>query len=104
MIIPKIMDRIPPIRPVTPIPSIGMSKPPICFYIDYSKVYVMGDIHTNTVDGFWSLVKRGISGVNHAVSEKYLPNYLNEYVFRYNRREDESPMFESFLSQLLVSR
>jgi transposase-like protein len=69
-----------------------------------SKVYVMGDIHTNTVDGFWSLVKRGISGVNHAVSAKYLQNYLNEYAFRYNRREQEEPMFEAFLSQLVVSR
>lgn len=69
-----------------------------------SKVYVMGDIHTNTIDGFWSLIKRGISGVNHAVSAKYLPNYLNEYAFRYNRRDKEEPMFEAFLSQLLVAR
>jgi transposase len=69
-----------------------------------SKVYVMGDIHTNTIDGFWSLVKRGINGVNHAVSAKYLPSYLNEYAFRYNRRNEEEPMFEAFLSQLLVSR
>jgi len=67
-----------------------------------SKVYVMGDIHTNTVDGFWSLIKRGISGVNHAVSAKYLQNYLNEYAFRYNRREQEEPMFEAFLSQVVV--
>jgi transposase-like protein len=34
------------------------------------KVYVMGDVHTNTVEGFWSLIKRGISGVHHSVSEK----------------------------------
>ena len=63
-----------------------------------SKVYVMGDIHTNTIEGFWSLVKRGIGGVNHAVSAKYLQQYLNEYAFRYNRREQEQPMFESFLA------
>ena len=31
-------------------------------------MYVVGDVHTNTIEGFWSLVKRGISGVNHAVS------------------------------------
>lgn len=37
-----------------------------------SKVYAMGDIHSNTIEGLWSLVKRGISGVNHAVSAKYL--------------------------------
>jgi len=68
-----------------------------------SKVYVMGDVHTNTIEGFWSLVKRGISGVNHAVSEKYLQSYLNEYAFRYNRREQEEPMFTAFLKQLPVS-
>ena len=43
-----------------------------------SKVYVMGDVHTNTVEGFWSLLKRGISGVYHAVSDKYLQSYLDE--------------------------
>src|SRR5713226_3777893 len=37
-----------------------------------SKVYVMGDVHTNTIEGFWSLVKRGIGGVYHQVSQKYL--------------------------------
>lgn len=68
-----------------------------------SKVYVMGDIHTNTIDGFWSLVKRGISGVNHAMSSKYLPHYLNEYAFRYNRRDEEEPMFSAFLSQVVAS-
>lgn len=67
------------------------------------KVYVMGDAHTNTVEGFWSLVKRGINGVNHAVSAKYLQNYLNEYAFRYNRRQQEEPMFESFLGRLVAS-
>lgn len=65
-----------------------------------TKVYVMGDIHTNTIEGFWSLVKRGIGGVNHAVSAKYLQTYLNEYSFRYNRRHDEKPMFEAFLGQV----
>ena len=60
-----------------------------------AKVYVQGDAHTNTIEGFWSLVKRGISGVNHAVSEKYFQSYLNEYSFRYNRRDQEQPMFEA---------
>ena len=68
-----------------------------------SKVYVMGDAHTNTIEGFWSLVKRGISGVNHAVSKKYLQGYLNEYAFRYNRRQQEQPMFESFLAQVVLT-
>ena len=66
-------------------------------------VYVDGDASTNTMEGFWSLVKRGIGGVNHAVGARYLQSYLNEYAFRYNRRENEQPMFEAFLSQIVTS-
>ena len=66
-----------------------------------AKVYVQGDAHTNTIEGFWSLVKRGIGGVNHAVSEQYLQSYVNEYAFRYNRRDQEQPMFEAFLGQVV---
>lgn len=66
----------------------------------YSKVYVVGDIHTNTIEGFWSLVKRGINGVYHAVSPKYLQSYVNEYSFRYNHRDDETPMFKTFLYRI----
>jgi len=50
-------------------------------------VYVSGDVHTNTIEGFWSLVKRGIGGTHHAVSQKYLQGYLNEYAWRYNHRD-----------------
>jgi transposase len=50
-------------------------------------VYVSGDVHTNTLEGFWATVKRGISGNYHAVSAKYLQSYLDEFVFRYNNRE-----------------
>lgn len=64
------------------------------------KVYVVGDVHTNTVEGFWSLIKRGIGGVYHSVSQKYLQSYLDEYSFRYNRRFDTQPMFTSFLNQI----
>jgi transposase-like protein len=64
------------------------------------RIYVKGDIHTNTIDGFWSLVKRGISGTYHHVSPDYLQSYVNEYSFRYNHRKDEKPMFQSFLNQI----
>ena len=40
---------------------------------------MVGDVHTNTVEGFWSLVKRGLAGVYHQVSQKYLQSYLDEY-------------------------
>jgi transposase len=64
------------------------------------KVYVMGDVHTNTIEGFWSLIKGGIRGVYHSVGRHYLQTYLNEYSFRYNRRFDVQPMFLSFLQQV----
>ena len=63
-------------------------------------IYVMGNIHTQTIEGFWSLVKRGIGGVYHSVSKKYLQSYLDEYAFRYNRREAGQPMFVSLLEQV----
>lgn len=52
-----------------------------------AKIYVDGDVHTQTIEGFFSLLKRGISGVYHAVSTKYLQSYVDEYAFRYNHRK-----------------
>ena len=63
------------------------------------KIYVSGDVHTNTIEGFWSLVKRGISGVYHSVSAKYLQGYLNEYTWRYNHRDDARSTFLTLLSR-----
>jgi transposase len=65
-----------------------------------SKVYVMGDIHTNSVEGFCSLIKRGIGGVYHSVSQKYLQSYLNEYSFRYNRRDQGTLIFNLVLDEV----
>src|SRR5437667_6246040 len=64
------------------------------------RVYVSGDVHVNTIEGFWSLVKRGISGVHHSVSAKHLQGYLDEYSFRYNHRRDETPMFKLLLENV----
>jgi transposase-like protein len=50
--------------------------------------YVRGNIHTQTIDGFWSLLKRGILGTFHNVSAKYLPLYVAEFEFRYNNRNN----------------
>ena len=68
-----------------------------------ARVYARGNVHTNSIEGFWSLVKRGISGVYHAVSPKYLQSYLDEYTFRYNHRKDEKAMFKTVLSQITTS-
>lgn len=48
--------------------------------------YVNGECHTNTVEGFFGLLKRGIVGIYHYVSPKHLDNYLQEFTFRYNSR------------------
>jgi len=53
-----------------------------------AKVYVEGNVHVNTLEGFWSLVKQGIGGVYHSISSKHLQSYLSEYAWRYNRRND----------------
>ena len=50
--------------------------------------YVNGAVHTETIDGFWSLLKRGIMGSFHKVSRKYLPLYVAEFEFRYNNRSN----------------
>jgi transposase len=71
--------------------------------VNHSRGYVDGNAHTNTIDGFWSLVKRGITGVYYQVGIEYLQSYLNEYAFRYNRRKVMRPMF-SLLAERTVQQ
>jgi transposase-like protein len=50
--------------------------------------YVRGIVHTNSIESFWSLFKRGVMGSYHSVSKKYLPLYLAELQFRFNSRKE----------------
>ncbi len=65
-----------------------------------ANIYVDGDASTNTIEGFFGLVKNGIRGVYHSVSRKHLQGYLDEYAFRYNRRDSDQPMFWAILGHV----
>lgn len=57
------------------------------YTINHSVEYANGEIHTNTIESFWAIVKRGIVGQFHKVSEHYLDKYLDEFTYRYNARK-----------------
>ncbi len=59
--------------------------------------YVKGQIHTNSIEGYWSRLKNSIRGTHVHVSKKYLPNYLGEFEYRYNMRKSPAWMFERLL-------
>ncbi|GHB57053.1 IS1595 family transposase [Persicitalea jodogahamensis] len=63
--------------------------------------YVNGDVHTNTIEGFGSLFKRGINGINHWASVKHLDQYVGEYANRYNTRKvRDGERFKNVLGKL----
>ena len=67
--------------------------------VNHSKdEYVRGNAHTNTIEGFWSLLKRQINGIHHSVSPKHLQRYCNEASFRYNKKS--VPQDERFANAL----
>jgi transposase-like protein len=70
--------------------------------INHSKHYAHGDVHTNTVESAFSLLKRGIVGTWHKVSAKHLPAYLDEMCFRFNNRKNQF-LFRDTMLKLIDS-
>ena len=61
-------------------------------HVDHkAEEWVRGKVHTNNIESFWSLLKRGVIGTYHQVSKDYLPLYLNEFAFRHNFRNADDP-------------
>ena len=63
--------------------------------INHSKEYVNGIIHTNTIEGFWALVKRAWYGQHHHYSKRYTPLYIAETCYKYNKRKSQFSFEES---------
>jgi transposase-like protein len=68
--------------------------------IEHIREWVRGNVHTNTIENFWSLFKRGVIGSFHKVSAKHLPRYLAEFTYRFNRREEQD-LFMMTVARLL---
>jgi transposase-like protein len=65
------------------------------------KQYVKGKVHTNTIEGFWSQLKRSIHGTYHSVSPQHLQLYVDEFAYRYNHRKSETPLFFLLMNRVV---
>ena len=73
-------------------------------FVNHKHTFVIGDIHTQNAENFWSILKRGIYGVYRIVSKKYLQAYADEYAWRYNHRKQPDQMFDELLKQVALVR
>ena len=74
--------------------------------INHAEAYVNGNIHTNGIENFWSLLKRTVGGTYVSVEPFHLFRYVDEQAFRYNNREDKTDFdrFKIALSQIVGKR
>ncbi|MGI8991371.1 MAG: transposase [Bryobacteraceae bacterium] len=74
--------------------------------IDHAVAYADGAVHTNGLENFWSLLKRGINGTYISVEPFHLFRYLDEQAFRYNNRQDmnDADRFSLAVSQIVGKR
>ena len=72
--------------------------------INHSRVYVRGQIHTNSIESIWALVKRQVHGTHHRISRQYLPLYLSEISFRFNHKENPDLFLSVLKNGLFTDR
>lgn len=104
-LIPEIMENVAPgtivntdeWKPYKHLPSLGYTH---LFVSHSNEEYVKGANHTNTIEGFWSHLKRGISSTHVSVSRQHLQKYVDEFAFRFNNREAPADMFRRLLAQV----
>lgn len=72
--------------------------------VDHEKMYSYRGINTNTIESFWAIIKRGIIGQYHKVSLKYLPDYITEFVFKYNNRNDDDMFKTLVINSMQIQR
>ncbi|MDB5255391.1 MAG: hypothetical protein JWM14_86 [Chitinophagaceae bacterium] len=68
--------------------------------VDHNRFYSYKGVNSNTIESFWAIIERGIMGQYHSVSAKMLPNYVAEFVYKYNNRKDNDAMFYEMLENL----
>jgi transposase-like protein len=61
------------------------------------RIYVSGDVHTQTIEGFFGHFKMDVRGTHHSISRRWLDSYLNEWVWKWNHRKDDEAMFRQLL-------
>jgi transposase-like protein len=69
--------------------------------INHQRSYAIGDLHTNTIENAFSLLKRGVYGTFHKVSIKHLGRYCNEFSYRFNRRGEQANLFNATIKGLV---
>jgi hypothetical protein len=75
----------------------------VLYWVNYQSVYVnpiYKNIHTNTIESFWAILKRGIMGQFHKVSKKYLNAYIDEFCWRFNERKNKND-FDKLIANML---
>jgi transposase-like protein len=84
----------------------GLDREYIHQVIDHAESYVEGNVHTNSIENFWSLLKRGLKGTYVSVEPFHLFRYLDEQAFRYNNRKemDDGDRFNAVVSQITDKR